>query len=213
MSRWWEVLPVITMSPVWLVLASLSLSSSSPLSLPPMASLLQAVVTGGGGTAVAGGGGTVTTTTTVPAVTTMPAVMAMAPMLPAVALGIVKALFICELLSMWFLLNVSLSCSRGYKGDEAEEMLRIRLSSRPISSQAEITSNSPSSELSDTFLLKLLTTAMLFKLELKSDIKFIHLVLIFHLNFETFVQNWNSQGSFSYRNYPLSAGRFDMKSL
>ena len=79
---------------------SITLVSSNPLTLPPfpqlpfLPQLLQTVVTGGGSTGVATGG--VTTTTTVPVTTTVPAMMAMAPMLPAVALGIVKALFICE---------------------------------------------------------------------------------------------------------------------
>ena len=95
-----------------LLFASLTLAlvNSNPLTLPPLPQLpqlpqlpflpqlLQTVVTGGGTTGVTGGvTGGVTTTTTVPVTTTMPVMMAMAPMLPAVALGIVKALFICEL--------------------------------------------------------------------------------------------------------------------
>ena len=65
-------------------------------------SLLQATVVSGGGATAGGGaaagvggvtGGTAVVTTPV---TTVPAMMAMAPMLPAVALGIVKAIFISK---------------------------------------------------------------------------------------------------------------------
>ena len=91
------------------LLISLTLASSTPLTLPhlpPLPSLpflphlLQTVVTGGGTTGGVTTGGVTTggvTTGGVTTTTTVPAMMAMAPMLPAVALGIVKALFICEL--------------------------------------------------------------------------------------------------------------------
>ena len=57
------------------------------------------MVSGGGATAGTGGAVAGTTGTVGGAVTTttVPAMMAMAPMLPAVALGIVKAIFISKL--------------------------------------------------------------------------------------------------------------------
>lgn len=81
--------------------------------LPPLGdlvpSLLQAAVVSGGGASAGGGaaagvggvtGGTTAVVTT--PVTTVPAMMAMAPMLPAVALGIVKAIFISKLRDVRF---------------------------------------------------------------------------------------------------------------
>ena len=91
-------LPELTMvadkSAVLLLLSFLSMTFSSPFSFPQLPSLLQNVVSG----VATGGTAGVTTTTTVPVATTttVPAMMAMAPMLPAVALGVVKALFLCE---------------------------------------------------------------------------------------------------------------------
>ena len=68
--------------------------------------LLQEVISTGGGTAVTGGvttggpaitGGVTTGVVTTPVTTTtVPQMMTMAPLLPAVALGIVKAIFISK---------------------------------------------------------------------------------------------------------------------
>ena len=92
-----------------LVLVSLCQCHGLPLLpdlLPPLPylgglgpSLLQTVVSGGGATAGTGGAIAGTTGTVGGAVTTttVPAMMAMAPILPAVALGIVKAIFISKL--------------------------------------------------------------------------------------------------------------------
>ena len=137
-----------------LLLVSLSLASSTPLRLPqlpplpPLPSLpflphlLQTVVTGNTGGVTTG---VVTPGVVTPAVdpgvvlpttqgvtTTVPAMMAMAPLLPAVALGIVKALLICEL--RCFRTNLKfyhfiILRSRGYQGHEAQEMFWIWMSS------------------------------------------------------------------------------------
>ena len=66
-----------------------------------------------------------------PAVTTtVPAMTAMAPILPAVALGIVKAIFISKLSCVTYSdcsPHIFVFCRRAYQGDEEAKVLRIQL--------------------------------------------------------------------------------------
>ena len=71
-----------------------------------------------------------------PAVTTtVPAMTAMAPILPAVALGIVKAIFISKLLrhvgyTTKCSPHIIVFCRRAHQGDEEAKVLRIQLPPR-----------------------------------------------------------------------------------